>query len=106
MGAQQELLVVIEQVKPALEVGKEHGDSLDPLLIGQILEPFFANFIGSDPVGAIALGLQVERFQFFVGESEKIAVISRHGSPLSRRNKVQSRRTGRWRLFGGFLKIG
>ena len=46
VGAEEELLVVIEQMQAAFEVGEEHGDGLDALLIGEILQPFFADLIG------------------------------------------------------------
>ncbi len=84
VGAEQELLVVVEQVQTALEVGKQHGDSLDPLFVGQVLQPFFTNFIRRNAVGAVGLGLQVLLFQLIIGKSQKIAVFSGHGSPFGR----------------------
>ena len=81
-GAQQELLVVVEQMKPAFEVAEQYGYGLDSLLVGQILDPFFADFAGCNAVGAIGFGSQVEFFQLLIGESEKIAVLSGHGSPF------------------------
>jgi hypothetical protein len=68
IGLEQELLVVVEQVKAAFEVAEQHGDSLDPLLIGQVLQPLLTNLVGRNAIGAVCLGLQVEFFQLLVGE--------------------------------------
>src|SRR6185437_6539622 len=55
ISAEEELLVVIEKVKAALEIGEEHRNRLDALFICQILDPLLADLVGRDVVGAIAL---------------------------------------------------
>ena len=82
VGAQQEFLVVIEQVQPAFQVAEEHGDGLDPLLIGQVLDPRLANLVRGNAAGAFGLGSQIELFQLLVWEGKEIAILSRHVSPL------------------------
>ena len=60
VGAEQKLLVVVEQVQAALKVGEQHGHGLDALLVGQVLQPLFANLVGRHAVGAVGLGFQVQ----------------------------------------------
>ena len=72
MGAQQEFLVVVEQVQASLKIGEEHGDGFNALLVGEIFEAFFADITSGHALDAVGLGLQVECFQFLVRESEKI----------------------------------
>ena len=75
----QKLLVVIEHVQPAFEIAEEHGHGLDPLLVGQILQPLFLDLVDGDAVPALLLRLQIQFFQFVVGEGQKIAQFIRHG---------------------------
>ena len=75
----QKLLVVIQHVQPALEIAKEHGHSLDPLLVGQILQPLFLDLVDRDTLTALFLRLQIQFFQFVVGECQEIAQFIRHG---------------------------
>ena len=75
MGAQQEFLVVVQQVQAAFKVGEQHRHCLDVLLIRQILDPLFANLFNRQPVHAVCLGLQVQFFKLLVGEGKKIPVI-------------------------------
>ena len=101
VGAEQEFLVVVEQVKPSFKVREQHGDSLDPLFVGQVLQALLANGVGRGAFCAISLGCQVELFQLFVGESEEIAILSRHGSPFfgdSWRKGYSPGVQRRWRL--------
>jgi hypothetical protein len=42
---QQELLVVVEHVEAALEVGEAHRHGLDPLLVGQVLDALVTDAI-------------------------------------------------------------
>ena len=42
---EQEFLVVIEHVQAAFEVAEQHGDGLDALLVGQVLEALFADIL-------------------------------------------------------------
>jgi len=67
--AEQELLVIIEQVQAAFEIAEQHRHSLDALLVGQVLQPLLANLIRRYAAGAFGLGFQVLRFQLLVGES-------------------------------------
>ena len=85
---EQELLVVVQHVQPAFEVGEQHGDGLDALLVGQVLQPLLADLIGRHPVHAVGLGLQIEFFKLLIREGKKIAVISRHGSPSGEMSTV------------------
>jgi len=82
VGTQQELLVIIEQVQAAFEVSKENGYSLDPLFVGQILQPLLANLMSRNAIGAVGFGLQIKLFQFVIRESKKITILVRHWSPL------------------------
>ena len=84
IGAEQEFLVVVEQMQTPLEIGEQHRNRFNPLLIGQILQAFFADFGGRQALEAVALGLQVQRFQLFIGEGKKIPVLVRHGAPFVR----------------------
>ena len=78
VGAQQKLLVVIQQVQAAFEVGEQHRDGLDPLFVGQILQSLFADLIRRHAVHAVGFRLQIQLFQLVVRESQKIAVLSGH----------------------------
>ena len=69
----QELLVVVQHVQPAFEIAEEHGHRLDALLVGQILEPLFAELVGRNTVPALLLGREVQLFELSVREFEKIA---------------------------------
>jgi murein endopeptidase len=69
VGAEQELLVVVEQVEAAFEVGEEHSYGLDPLLVGQVLQPLLANLMGGHAIVSVGLGFQVEFFQLLIRES-------------------------------------
>jgi len=105
VGAEQELLIVIEQVKAAFEVAEQHSDGLDPLFIGQVFQPLLADLVGRRAVGAVCLGCQVKLFQLLIREGKEIPVLSRHGSP-SWRKKVQSRRSRTLAAVCGFVPIG
>ena len=41
----EKLLVIVEHVQPAFQIAEEHGHGLDPLFVGQILEPLFADLV-------------------------------------------------------------
>ena len=43
VGPEQKLLVVVQQVEAAFKVGEQDRHSLDPLLVGQIFHPLFAD---------------------------------------------------------------
>ena len=66
VGAEQEFLVVVEQVKASFEIREQHGDGLDPLLVGQVLQSLLADCVGRGAFCAIGLGCQVELFQLIV----------------------------------------
>jgi hypothetical protein len=71
-------------VQAPLEIREEDGDSFDPLLVFELFQPLLANFFDRQPAKAIFLCLQIEFFQLLVRESQKIAQISGHESPLRR----------------------
>ena len=73
--AQQELLVVVQQVQPPLKVRKQHRHCLDVLLIRQILDPLVANLLNRHPAHTVCLGLQVQFFKLLIREGKKIPVI-------------------------------
>jgi hypothetical protein len=62
----EELLVVIEHVQAALEVAEEHGDSLDALFVGEILEALFLNVVRGNAVLALYFRFQIQLFQLVV----------------------------------------
>ena len=90
VGAEQKLLVVIEQVEAAFEIGEQHRHGLDALFVGQVFEAFFADLVDGNTADAISLGLQVEFFELLVREGKEIAVIGRHGSPSGNLSKGYS----------------
>ena len=45
VALQQKFLVVVEHVQAAFEVAEHDGHGLDALLVGQILQPLFLNFV-------------------------------------------------------------
>src|SRR5260370_37599852 len=79
----EELLVIVKHVEAALEVAEKHGDRLDPLFIGQILEPLFLDLVSCDAVPALLLRLQIQFFELVIRECEKIAQFVGHESPSS-----------------------
>ena len=81
VGAQEELLVVVEQVEAALKVREQYRHGLDALFVGEVFEAFLADLVAGNTADAVMLGLQVKFFQLLVREGKEIAVISRHGSP-------------------------
>jgi hypothetical protein len=56
-------------VKATLEVREQHRHRLDPLLVGQVLQPLVADFISRNAIGAVSLGFQVLLFQLTVRKS-------------------------------------
>ncbi len=72
-------------MQPALEIAEQHGHGFDPLLVGQVLQTLFADFVGCNPVGSIGLGSQVELFKLLIRECEKVTILSGHGSPSSQK---------------------
>ena len=63
-------------MQAAFEVAEEHGHGLDALFVGEILEPLFLNLVGSHAVEPLLLRLQIQLFQFVVGDRQKIAQFS------------------------------
>ena len=59
-------------MQPAFEVAEQNRHSLDPLLIGQILQPLFLNHIGGHALLALFLCLQVQVLKLRVGKFQKI----------------------------------
>jgi hypothetical protein len=68
-------------VQAAFEVAEEDGDSLDALFVGEVLEAVFLNLVNGGAILALLFGLEIEIFEFFVGEREKITQFSGHESP-------------------------
>ena len=95
VGAEQKLLVIVEQVQASLKIGEQDSHGLDALLVREIFEAFFTNFAGSCALGAVSFGLQVQCFKLLVGECEKIPIIRGHKTPLvqvevwQRRNRAE-----------------
>ena len=78
VGPQQKLLVVIQQVQPAFQVGEQHRDCLDPFFVRKVLQTLLADLIRRHAIQAVGFRLQIELFQLAVRESQKIAVLSGH----------------------------
>src|SRR4029077_13700500 len=64
----EELLVIVKHVQAAFEIAEKHGDRLDPLFIGQILEPLFLDLVSCDAVPALLLRLQIQFFELVIRE--------------------------------------
>ena len=77
----EELLVVVEHVQPAFEVGEEHGDGLDTLVVGEPLQTLFLELVDGDALLALFFGLEVQLLKLFVRQLEKVAVFARHSTP-------------------------
>ena len=77
----EEFLVVIEHVQAAFEVAEEHGDSLDALFVGKVLDALFLNGVRGHAVEALLLGLEIQLFQLVVREGQETTQFSRHVSP-------------------------
>ena len=96
VGLQQELLVVVEHVEAALEVGEGHGDGLDPLFLLEILAPLGLDLVHGHPVLLVLLGLQVELLELFVGNLQEFAQFGaaevHHGRSSSRGEGGRGRR--------------
>ena len=75
MGAQQKLLVVVEQVQAAFQIREQYRHCLDVLLVCQVLDPLIANLLDRQPAHAVCLGLQVQFFKLLVREGKKIPVV-------------------------------
>jgi hypothetical protein len=95
-GLQQELLVVVEHVEAALEVGEADGHRLDALLVRQVLHPLLADLAGFLAGHAVGLGLDVHLLQLLVRDLEKVAKRRVHSSPLPPSRRAPGRfRCGR-----------
>ena len=70
-------------MQPAFEIAEEHGDGLDPLFVGQVFEALLLDFADSDAVPALLLRLQIQVFEFVVGECQEITQFIRHGCSFS-----------------------
>src|ERR1700680_2839391 len=79
----EKLLVIVKHVQAAFEIAEKHGDRLDPLFIGQILEPLFLDLVSCDAVPALLLRLQIQFFELVIRECQKIAQFVGHESPSS-----------------------
>jgi hypothetical protein len=72
-GLQQELLVVVQHVEPAFEIGEADGDRLQPLLVGQVFDPLLLELVRRDPLHPGLLDLEVQLLELVVGDFEEIA---------------------------------
>ena len=59
-------------MQAAFEVAEQHGDGLDALLVGEVLEPLFLDLVHGNAVLALLLGAQVQVFKFVVAEARKL----------------------------------
>ncbi len=75
VAVEQELLVVVEQMDAAFEVGEHDRHCLDVLLVGQILQALFADLVRIDAVQAFGFRLQVQLFQFVIAQSQEVAIL-------------------------------
>ena len=71
-------------MQTTFEVGEQHSDGFDPLLVRQVFQSFFSDVTGRCALEAVTLGLQVQRLQLFIREGKKIPILLRHGSPFVR----------------------
>ena len=69
---QQELLVVVEHVEAALEVGEADRHRLDALLVPQVPLALLADAVGRHPVEPLALGLEVHLLELVVGNLQEV----------------------------------
>ena len=90
---EQELLVVVQHVQPAFEVGKADRHRLDPLLVGQILHPLLADLVGIGPGRPLGLGLEVHLLEPVVGDFQEIAQFGHGLGPGSGQELDQGKRT-------------
>jgi len=59
-------------VQAAFEVAEQHRHRLDPLFVGQVLEPLFPDLVRINALLALFLRLQIQFFQFVIRQSQKI----------------------------------
>src|SRR6185503_2055238 len=72
-GFQEELLVVIEHVEPAFEIGEAHGDGFDPLLALEVRDALLPDLVRGNPLEARLLGAQVQFLELVVRNGEEAA---------------------------------
>jgi len=70
---EQELLVVVEHVQPAFEVGEADRDRLDPLFVVQVLHPRLADLARVLAADAFRLGGEVHLFELVVRDLQEVA---------------------------------
>ena len=68
-------------MQAAFEVAEENGDGLDAFFVGEVFDALFLNLVRRDALHALVLGLEVQLFEFLIGERQKITQFSRHDSP-------------------------
>ncbi len=74
----EKLLVVIEHVEAAFEVTEQDRDGLDALLVREVLEALLLNLVHGRAAEAVGFGLQIQLFQFRVGEGQKVLELVGH----------------------------
>ena len=53
----KKLLIVVEHVQTAFQIAEQHGDGLDSLFVGQVLEPVLLNLLQGTATFAEPLSL-------------------------------------------------
>ena len=53
-------------MQPAFEVAEQHCDGLDALLVGEVFQAFFLNFVDGRTLLPLLLGLQIQFLQLVV----------------------------------------
>jgi hypothetical protein len=59
-------------MQPAFKVAEQHGHRLDPLFVGQVPEPLFANDVSRKAALALLFRLQIQFFQFVIRQCQEI----------------------------------
>ncbi len=77
----QKLLVVVQHVQPAFKIAEHHGHGLDPLFVGQVLQPLLLDLANWHAGPALLLRFQIQVFQFVVAECQEITQFVGHGCP-------------------------
>jgi len=68
----QKFLIVVEHMQSTFEVAEEHGDSLDALLVRQILQTGFLNLVVGNAFLAVIFRLEIQLFQLVIREREEV----------------------------------
>ena len=72
LALEEELLVVVEHVQPAFQVGEAHREGLEPLLVGEVLPPPLRGLLRRDARTARLLGGEVALLELVVGDLQEV----------------------------------